>query len=58
MRIQKVEGGPHNKQTSQGSTQTCVQVEGGKRGVKRTWDTAADAGMWSWAQRRVAEAGG
>ena len=45
MRIQKIEGGPHNGQTPQGLTWTWVQVEGEKRGGERTWDTAADAGI-------------
>ena len=51
-------GGTCDGRTPQGLTVTWVQAVGGKGRSSTSQETAADAGMRSRAQGRVAEAGG
>ena len=50
--------GTRDGQTPHGMTSTCDQVEGGKGGGTKSWDTSTDAGTGREAQRKGVEAGG
>ena len=50
--------GTRDGRNPQGMTSTCDQVEGGKGGGTKSWDTSTDAGTGRGAQRKGVEAGG